>query len=135
MRIWHSESVRGLALTLLCLLAVLYPLFGGPGPVNTRGGGDSPFLLVRVDQLVAGLRAGAFPVRWMPDAAYGLGYPFFAFYAALPYYLAAGLCLLGWSPILAIQVTQALGFLAAAAAMSLLARRVLRRPCVRLRGC
>ena len=128
MRMWHSEGVRGLTLTLLCLLAVLYPLFSGPGPVNTRGGGDSPFLLVRVEQLVAGLRAGAFPVRWMPDAAYGLGYPFFAFYAALPYYLAAGLCLLGWSPILAIQVTQALGFLAAAAAMSLLARRVLRRP-------
>lgn len=128
MRILHSEGVRGLTLTLLCLLAIVYPLFDGPGLVNTRGGGDSPFLLVRLDQLVAGLRAGAFPVRWMPDAAYGLGYPFFAFYAALPYYLAAILCLLGWSPILAIQVTQALGFVAAAATMALLARRVFRRP-------
>jgi hypothetical protein len=128
MHIWQGGSVRGLSLTLLCLLAVVYPLFAGAGPVVTRGGGDSPFLLVRLDQLVAGLRAGAFPARWMPDAAYGLGYPFFAFYAALPYYVAAGLCLLGWSPVLAIQVTQALGFLAAAAAMALLARRVLKRP-------
>ncbi len=128
MRTWHTEGVRGLSLALLCLLASVYPLFAGAGPVNTRGGGDSPFLLVRLNQLVAGLRAGAFPVRWMPDAAYGLGYPFFAFYAALPYYLAASLCLLGWSPILAIQVIQALGFVAAAAAMALLAHRVLKRP-------
>ena len=128
MRTWQAGGVRGLSLTLLCLLAVVYPLFAGAGPVNTRGGGDSPFLLVRLDQMVSGLRAGAFPVRWMPDAAYGLGYPFFAFYAAFPYYLAAGLCLLGWSPILAIQVIQALGFVAAAAAMALLALRVFRRP-------
>jgi len=109
-------------------LFVLYPLFAGPGPVNTRGGGDSPFLLIRLEQLVAGLRSGAFPVRWMPDAAYGLGYPFFDFYAALPLYIAAFLRLLGWGPILALQVTQAFGFVLAAAALALLARRVFRRP-------
>ena len=44
-------------------------------------------------------RGCSLPVRWMPDAAYGLGYPFFNYYAALPYYLAAGLRLLGWGPI------------------------------------
>ena len=128
MRIWHSESVRGLALTLLCLFCVIVPLFAGPGPVNTRGGGDSPFLLVRLEQLVAGLRAGAFPVRWMPDAAYGQGYPFFNFYAALPYYIAAVYRLLGWGPILSLQVTQALGFVLAALSMTLLAQRVLEHP-------
>ena len=73
-------------LILIALLAAL-PLWG-PGMVNTRGGGDSPFLLQRTHQLLANLRAGVFPVRWMPDAAYGLGYPFFSYYAALPYYLA-----------------------------------------------
>jgi hypothetical protein len=128
MRIWHSESVRGLALTLLCLFCVIAPLFAGPGPVNTRGGGDSPFLLVRLEQMVASLRAGAFPVRWMPDAAYGQGYPFFNFYAALPYYIAAVYRLLGWGPILSIQVTQALGFVLAALSMTLLAQRVLDHP-------
>jgi hypothetical protein len=127
MQIWKSGSVRELSLTLLCLFFVIYPLFAGPGPVNTRGGGDSPFLFVRLEQLVAGLRSGAFPVRWMPDAAYGLGYPFFNFYAALPYYVAATLRLLGWGPIRSLQITQALGFVLAAAAMSLLARRVFRR--------
>jgi len=117
-----------MSLALLCLLIVIYPLFAGPGPVHTRGGGDSPFLLIRLEQLVAGLRAGAFPVRWMPDAAYGLGYPFFNFYAALPYYVAAVFRLLGWGPILSLQFTQALGFVLAAAATALLARRVFRHP-------
>ena len=125
---WRSGSVRGVGLALLCVLLVLFPLFAGPGPVNTRGGGDSPFLLVRLEQLVAGLRSGAFPVRWMPDAAYGLGYPFFHFYAALPYYVAAVFRLLGWGPIASLQVTQALGLILAAAAMALLGRRVFRHP-------
>jgi hypothetical protein len=118
---------------LLCLLSVILPLFIGHGPVHTRGGGDSPFLLVRLEQLVIGLRTAGFPpgglpVRWMPDAAYGLGYPFFNYYAALPYYIAAGLRLLGWGPIRALQATQALGFILAAASMALLARRVLGHP-------
>ncbi len=124
----RPESVGAIALTLFCLMAVVYPLFAGPGPVNTRGGGDSPFLFIRLEQLVAGLRAGAFPVRWMPDAAYGLGYPFFNFYAALPYYIAALLRLCGQGTILSLQLTQALGFALSAAAMALLARRVFRRP-------
>jgi len=52
----------------------------------------------------------------------------FNFYAALPYYLAAGLRLLGWGPIHALQAVQGVGFVLSAAAMALLARRVFRRP-------
>jgi hypothetical protein len=98
-----------------------------PGFLNTRAGGDSPFLLVRLDQLLRNLRAGVFPVRWMPDAAYGLGYPFFNYYAALPYYVAAGLVLGGWGPIAALKITQAIGFLASGAAMYALGRHAFRR--------
>ncbi len=127
-----SWSVKGASLTLLFLFIVILPLFIGPGPVNTRGGGDSPFLYWRLEQLVKGLRAGQFPVRWMPDAAYGLGYPFFNFYAALPYYLAAIWRLLGCGPILSIQLTQAFGFLLAAATMALLARRVFTHPAAQM---
>ena len=94
----------------------------GPGILNTRAGGDSPFLLQRVFELAVNLRAGEFPARWMPDAAYGLGYPFFHFYAALPYYLAAGLNLIGFDLLAAIKLTQTLGMLAAAGAMGLYAR-------------
>ncbi|HET90860.1 MAG TPA: hypothetical protein ENN99_09010, partial [Chloroflexi bacterium] len=115
-----------LALSSLILIALLAaaPLWGitlsgveGPGLVNTRGGGDSPFLLQRTHQMAVNLRAGVFPVRWMPDAAYGLGYPFFSYYAALPYYLAAGLTLIGVDILTALKLTQTLGFIAAALAM------------------
>lgn len=102
-------------LMLVALLAAL-PLWGA-GLVNTRGGGDSPFLLQRLHQVTVSLRAGVFPVRWMPDAAYGLGYPFFSYYAALPYYLAGLSVLAGLDFLTALKVVQTLGFLGAAIAM------------------
>jgi len=45
--------------------------------------------------MAVSLQAGVFPVRWMPDAAYGYGYPFFSYMAALPYYVAALLNIVG----------------------------------------
>ena len=101
---------------ILVAMAVAAPVWG-PGMVNTRGGGDSPFLLQRTDQMVANLRAGVFPARWMPDAAYGLGYPFFSYYSALPYYLAGLLAIAGLDLITAIKMVQTLGFVASALAM------------------
>ncbi len=107
-----------IATTTLILAGLLAaaPLWG-PGLVNTRGGGDSPFLLQRTHQMAVNLRAGVFPARWMPDAAYGLGYPFFNYYAALPYYLTGALVLIGWDVLTAIKLVQTLGFVAAALAM------------------
>jgi len=104
-------------ITLTCVALVAAASLWGPGMVNTRGGGDSPFLLQRTHQMVANLRAGVFPVRWMPDAAYGLGYPFFSYYAALPYYLAGLLALAGADLLTAVKLAQTLGFVAAALAM------------------
>lgn len=112
----RRAEVFPLILLLAIALAAAVPLWG-PGIVNTRGGGDSPFLLQRVHQMAVNLRAGVFPVRWMPDAAYGLGYPFFSYYAALPYYLAGLLVVIGLDILTAIKITQTLGFLAAALAM------------------
>jgi hypothetical protein len=108
------ERIFVATLILVSLLAAA-PLWG-PGMVNTRGGGDSPFLLQRTHQLLANLRAGVFPVRWMPDAAYGLGYPFFSYYAALPYYLAGFLALIGIDILTALKLVQTMGFVAAALA-------------------
>jgi len=105
-----------LALLFFALMAAA-PLWTGPGLVNTRAGGDSPFLFIRLHQLVENLRAGVFPARWMPDAAYGLGYPFFNFYAALPYYFAAGLNLIGFDLLASIKIVQSLGFVFCAWAM------------------
>ncbi len=122
-----KKKVTGLLLALSLSLIACLPLLMGGGPINTRGGGDSPFLLVRLHQLVSNLSAGVFPARWMPDAAYGLGYPFFNFYASLPYYIAALFKLLGFGFIWAIKLTQLLGFVAAAASMYLLAKRLFHR--------
>jgi len=118
------ERIIPPATLLLFSLLAAGPLWGA-GLLNTRGGGDSPFLLLRTNQLAANLRAGVFPVRWMPDAAYGLGYPFFSYYAALPYYLAAGLELLGFDILTSIKLTQTLFLAASALAMYGWAARLL----------
>lgn len=115
------------AVLLLLPLLAAFPLWG-PGMVNTRGGGDSPFLLQRTLDMADNLRHGIFPVRWMAHAAYDLGYPFFNHYAALPFYLSGGLVVLGFSPILAVQATQTLGFVLAALTVALWAWRVYRKP-------
>lgn len=112
-------------LLALCvgLLAVL-PLLIGPGIVNTRAGGDSPFLLQRVQGIVENLRAGSLPARWMADGAHGLGYPAYVYYAALPYYVAALLSEIGLGVLWGIKLTQTLVFLLAAATSYLLAREL-----------
>ncbi|MBN1261954.1 MAG: hypothetical protein JXB35_14845, partial [Anaerolineae bacterium] len=118
-----------LLLTFAILVGVLAaaPLWG-PGIVNTRGGGDSPFLLQRTLEMAENLRHGSFPARWMSHAAYDLGYPFFNHYGALPFYLSGGLTALGISPLLAIQATQTLGFVLASVFMLLWARRLFHNP-------
>lgn len=112
-------SSKRLALITLVVVAALAasPLFLNPGFLNTRGGGDSPFLLFRLHQLYSAVTQGVFPARWMPDAAFGLGYPFFNYYAALPLYLAALFKLFGASYVLALKLTHLSGFLLAALAM------------------
>ncbi len=112
-----DPHLLGLLGALLLSALAAWPLLAAPGLINTRAGGDSPFLLQRAYELQANLRAGAVPARWMPDSAYGLGCPFFNYYASLPYYLAAGLSLAGAGILWGIKLTQLLGFLGAAAAM------------------
>ena len=116
------ESHIWLFLALLFAVLAALPLLMTPSLVNTRGGGDSPFLLIRTYEMAQGLRSGQFPVRWMGHAAYGLGYPFFSFYTALPYYLAALLHLWGLGIIWSIKLTQLIGFLAGTAGMYALTR-------------
>ena len=105
-----------LVIVVLAALALAAPLWG-PGLVNTRGGGDSPFLLQRTQQLAENLRAGVFPVRWMPDGAYGFGFPFYNYYSALPFYFAGTLVLLGLDILAALRFVQTLGFVLSAVAM------------------
>ncbi len=112
-----------LVAALIFSIIAAWPLLSDPGFLNTRGGGDSPFLLQRVQQLGVALADGHFPVRWMPDANYGYGYPFFNYYAPLSTYLAASLNFVGFGLVWAIKLIQLLGFIVAAWAMFSLGRR------------
>ena len=116
-----------LAAALLLAWAAALPLLEPHALLNTRGGGDSPFLLQRTHQLLAALGQGQFPVRWMPDGYYGYGYPFFNFYAPLSIYISAGFKLLGFSYTRAIQLAQVAGFLLAAWGMYALSLRITAR--------
>ncbi len=107
------SALWGVAALLFGLLAAA-PLLANPGFLLTRGGGDSPFLLQRLHELLAALAGGQFPARWMPNADYGFGYPFFNYYAALPYYLAALFHIYGFSYLASLKLTQVAALLLAA---------------------
>lgn len=116
-----------MAVMLVGFLAA-WPAISQPGLLNTRGGGDSPFLLQRLHQLVTALADGHFPVRWMPDANYGYGYPFYNYYAPLSIYIAAIFRFIGLSFVRSIHAAQLLGFVVAGLGMFYLGRRWLGSP-------
>ena len=120
-RITGRYGIPVAVLLIACLAAG--PLFAEAGLLNTRGGGDSPFLLQRVHQFATAIGDGHFPVRWMPDANYGYGYPFFNYYAPLSIAVAAFFRLFDFSYVLAIKLAQLAGFLLAGWGMYQLARR------------
>ena len=108
---------------LLIAFIAAWPAISQPGLLNTRGGGDSPFLLQRLHQLATALADGHFPARWMPDANYGYGYPFYNYYAPLSLYVAAAFRFVGFSFVRAIHLAQLAGFIVAGLGMFHLGRR------------
>ncbi|MCA9919211.1 MAG: hypothetical protein KC445_14725, partial [Anaerolineales bacterium] len=121
-----NDSARSrwfwLAIVLIAVVAA-WPELSQPGLLNTRGGGDSPFLLQRLYELETAVLDQHFPVRWMPDANYGYGYPFYNFYAPLSIYITLLFRLLGFSFVRAIHLSHLFGYLVAAAGTFALARR------------
>lgn len=121
-----------LVAALFFACAAAWPLISGGGLLNTRGGGDSPFLLQRLHQLEQAILDGHFPVRWMGDAAYGYGYPFFNFYAPFAFYIAFLYRIIGFTYVQAIQLSQLTAFITAAWGAFTLAKRWYRRDWVAL---
>ncbi|MCP4420700.1 MAG: YfhO family protein, partial [Chloroflexi bacterium] len=120
----ETTRVRWFLLAILLIaLAAAWPELGQAGLLNTRGGGDSPFLLQRLHQLETAVLDGHFPVRWMPDANYGYGYPFYNFYAPLSIYITLIFRLIGFSFVRAIHLSHLLGYLVAGWGTFALARR------------
>ncbi len=136
-RVWQWKPNALHLVFLGCLIIALsaaVPIWG-PGIINTRGGGDSPFLLQRTLEMAENIKHGGFPPRWMAHAAYDYGYPFFNHYGAFPYYISGGLTVLGFPVTVAIQSTQTLGFVLAAYAMAIMGKPAFQEPLVNPVGC
>ncbi len=110
--LWHA-----LLAGLLTLPAAL-PLFH---PTLTHSA-DGLLHLYRVMALAQAITQGHFWVRWLPDLAFGYGFPLFVFYAPLAYYLTALLSLLpGVTTAVAFNASVGLALLLAAVGAYLLA--------------
>jgi len=81
--------------------------------------------VTRVIVMGRALRNGQFPVRWVADLGYGLGYPIFNFYGPLPYYVGGVLYSLGIDAVFATKVMFFLGAVLPGFAMFVAARQCL----------
>lgn len=78
--------------------------------------------IARLQQMSTALFGGNFPVRWAPDLRFGE--PLFNFYAPLPYYLGAGIKLLGFNFILVAKILFILSSILSAFAMYIFCRKL-----------
>ncbi len=122
-----ASHLLPVAAALAVAVAAVTPALAVEGLVATRAGGDSPFLLQRTFSIAESLRAGEFPPRWMPEAAYGLGYPFWNYYGPLAYLWAGLLALVSGSVVGAVKVAALTTFVVSAGGMYALAWRTWNR--------
>ncbi|MDY7076773.1 MAG: glycosyltransferase family 39 protein, partial [Chloroflexota bacterium] len=83
---------------------------------------DGAFHYYRVAAMRHALRDGILFTRYLPDLAFGYGYPFFNYRAALSYYLALALHLTGLSLPVTLNLIYVLSIIGSAIAAYLLAR-------------
>jgi uncharacterized membrane protein len=113
----RKRNLSILLVLLFSFLSVLPLLQRGFFPVHD----DTQ--VARVFEMTKALRAGEFPVRWVPDLGYGYGYPIFNFYAPLAYYVGAIFALLGVPSLAATKLMIGVGMLLAGVGMYLLAKQ------------
>ncbi len=69
--------------------------------------------VARVYEMTSSLKMGMFPVRWVSDLGYGLGYPIFNFYAPLSYYFGSVFNLAGFDALMATKIMMVVGIVLA----------------------
>ncbi len=106
-----------LAVCMLCLVAIV-PLLRADSPCTH----DGPLHYFRVAAMRHALKDGVLFTRYLPDLAFGYGYPFFNYRAPLSYYLALALTLTGLALPLALNLVYVLSIVGSALAAYLLAR-------------
>jgi len=109
----------GWVIGLLCAVAIA-PLLRGEIPCSH----DGALHYFRVAAMRHALGQGLLFTRWLPDLAFGYGFPFFNYRAPLSYYLALGLHLTGLPLPLALNLVYVLSILGSALGAYLLARDI-----------
>ena len=119
----ESRAARGLLgsliVLLLCGVAVM-PLLRGASPCTHDGG----LHYFRVAALKHSLKQGILFSRWLPDLAFGYGFPFFNYRSPVSYYVSSGLYLIGLPLPWALNLVYVLSILGSAAGMYLFARDI-----------
>ena len=118
-RLWRA-TLRGsgpLAVLALSALAVA-PLLRTDSPCTH----DGAFHYFRVTAMRHALQNGLLFTRYLPDLAFGYGYPFFNYRAPLSYYLALALYLTSMPLPLALNLVYVLSIVGSALTAYLLAR-------------
>lgn len=106
-----------LVVCLLCAVAVL-PLVGKHSPCTHDGG----LHYYRVAAIRHAVSRGILFTRWLPELAFGYGFPFFNYRAPLSYYLPLGLHLAGLSLPRSLNLVYVLSILGSAVGAYLLGR-------------
>ncbi len=106
-----------LVILLLCTIAVA-PLLHAETPCTH----DGAFHYFRIAAMRHALQNGTLFTRYLPDLAFGYGYPFFNYRAALSYYLALALHLTGMTLPVALNLVYVLSIVGSALTAYLLAR-------------
>ena len=103
---WYWDVAVGIGILLL-ILPLLLPLTRSTLPV-THDGHHHIFRLYALDGT---LRGGTFWPRWLPQMAFGYGFPVFNFYAPLVYYIGEWIHVFGAGFLDTFRLLVALGFI------------------------
>ncbi len=114
---YQSTGLFVLAVLLLCAVAVT-PLLRADTPCSH----DGAFHYYRVVAMQHALGNGILFTRYLPDLAFGYGYPFFNYRAALSYYAALALHLTGLTLPISLNLVYVLSIASSALFAYLLAR-------------
>ncbi len=122
-----SQPARQMGLLLVLLLwtgVALSPLLRVDSPCTH----DGHLHYYRIVAMRQGLKEGVLVSRWLPDLAFGYGFPFFNYRAPLSYYVGEAFYLLGLGLPLALNLVFALSLAASALGAYLLGRDLFGRP-------
>jgi 6-pyruvoyl-tetrahydropterin synthase related domain len=118
-----TTHMRGL---LRFVFVVLIGIAGAQPLLNERlpRGADALLHLYRIVALDELVRGGVLFSRWLPNLAFGYGYPIFQYYPPLPHYTGVLFTLAGLAPVTALSVTFVFAGCLAACGMYLWARDI-----------